>query len=167
MTSSVALAHHGWGSYDAAKPFTIRGQVETLRWQNPHVHVDVKHQGATWEAVLAPPFRMEGGAAVTVPQWGEGVGKDPRGWGHEHIGSAVPRSSPTAKRRNSTKLQVAQHDSSLKRSNWRACHDPASASGRRVPRPDTLVQTGQITSQKPLADGAGHTFLNAAMVCPS
>src|SRR5829696_8817598 len=26
---------------------------------SPHVHVDVKHQGATWEAVLAPPSRME------------------------------------------------------------------------------------------------------------
>ena len=37
----------------------MRGQVETLRWQNTHVHVDVKHQGATWEAVLAPPFRIE------------------------------------------------------------------------------------------------------------
>ena len=47
------------GQLRAAKPFTIRGQVETLRWQNPHVHVDVKHQGARWEAVLAPPFRME------------------------------------------------------------------------------------------------------------
>ena len=61
LAAGGALAHHGWGSYDAAKPFTIRGQVETLRWHNPHVHVDVKHQGATWEAVLAPPFRMEGG----------------------------------------------------------------------------------------------------------
>ncbi len=54
-----ALAHHGWGSYDASKPFTIRGQVENLRWQNPHVHVEVRHQGAIWEAVLAPPFRMD------------------------------------------------------------------------------------------------------------
>ena len=54
-----ALAHHGWGSYDASKPFTIRASVDTLRWQNPHVHVDLKHQGASWEAVLAPPFRME------------------------------------------------------------------------------------------------------------
>jgi hypothetical protein len=32
--------------------------------------------------------------------------------------------------------------------------------GAAAPRPDTLTQTGQITSQKPLADGAGHTFLN-------
>ena len=58
-SAAAVLAHHGWGSYDAAKTFSIRGEVETLRWQNPHVHVDVKHQGATWEAVLAPPSRME------------------------------------------------------------------------------------------------------------
>src|SRR3954463_10032651 len=32
----------------------------------------------------------------------------------------------------------------------------------KTPRPDTLAQTGQITSHKPLADGAGHTFLNAS-----
>ncbi len=30
--------------------------------------------------------------------------------------------------------------------------------GATAPRPDTLTQTGQITSHKPLADGAGHTF---------
>ena len=23
------------------------------------MHIDVKHQGAVWEAVLAPPFRMD------------------------------------------------------------------------------------------------------------
>jgi Family of unknown function (DUF6152) len=59
LAAGAALAHHGWGSYDAAKPFTIRSSVEKLQWQNPHVHLDVKHQGATWEAVLAPPFRMD------------------------------------------------------------------------------------------------------------
>ena len=47
------------GQLRRRKNFSIRGEVETLRWQNPHVHVDVKHQGATWEAVLAPPSRME------------------------------------------------------------------------------------------------------------
>jgi hypothetical protein len=59
VVSGVALAHHGWGSYDASKKFTISSPVEKLDWSNPHVHLDVKHAGATWEAVLAPPFRME------------------------------------------------------------------------------------------------------------
>jgi hypothetical protein len=59
LVSGAALAHHGWGSYDASKPLTVRSQVEKLKWENPHVHIDVKHDGAVWEAVLAPPFRME------------------------------------------------------------------------------------------------------------
>ncbi len=71
-----ALAHHGWGSYDAGQKLTISSAVEHVAWQNPHVHVHVAHQGATWEAVLAPPFRMEArglrpelikaGTAVTI-----------------------------------------------------------------------------------------------------
>ncbi len=54
-----ALAHHGWGSYDAAKVMTIDNPVVRLEWQNPHVHIGVNHEGASWELVLAPPFRME------------------------------------------------------------------------------------------------------------
>jgi hypothetical protein len=59
ITGGIAVAHHGWGSYDASKMLTVTSAVENLRWQNPHVHVDVRHQDAAWEAVLAPPFRME------------------------------------------------------------------------------------------------------------
>ena len=76
LAAGGALAHHGWGSYDPAKRFTIASPVERLAWQNPHVHIHVQHQGAAWEAVLAPPFRMEArglsaemigqGAEVTV-----------------------------------------------------------------------------------------------------
>jgi hypothetical protein len=59
LAAGAAVAHHGWGSYDAAKKFTIASTVESLEWQNPHVHLRVKHEGGTWEAVLAPPFRMD------------------------------------------------------------------------------------------------------------
>ncbi len=59
LSAGAALAHHGWGSYDAARKLTITSPVETLAWQNPHVHVTVKHEGGSWEAVLAPPFRMD------------------------------------------------------------------------------------------------------------
>ena len=58
-TAGAAIAHHGWGSYDASKTLTVQSPVANLRWQNPHVHIDVRHQNADWEAVLAPPFRME------------------------------------------------------------------------------------------------------------
>ena len=59
LAGGAAFAHHGWGSYEAGKKFTIASPVDHLMWQNPHVHIHVTHQGATWEAVLAPPFRME------------------------------------------------------------------------------------------------------------
>jgi len=56
--SGVAAAHHGWGSYDAAKKFSITSAVEKVEWQNPHVLVVLSYQDKAWEAVLAPPFRM-------------------------------------------------------------------------------------------------------------
>jgi hypothetical protein len=59
LAAGGALAHHGWGSYDASTTLTIASPVERVQWQNPHVHVYLKHEGATWEVVLAPPFRME------------------------------------------------------------------------------------------------------------
>jgi hypothetical protein len=54
----AASAHHGWGSYDATKVFTINAPVETLSWTDPHTHITLKYQGDTWEATLAPLFRM-------------------------------------------------------------------------------------------------------------
>ena len=59
VSAGAAWAHHGWGSYDANKAFTISAPVETLAWADPHAHVMLKYQGATWEATLAPLFRMQ------------------------------------------------------------------------------------------------------------
>ena len=58
-SAGAASAHHGWGSYDAAKPFTITAPVETLVWADPHTHVMLKYKGAVCEATLAPLFRMQ------------------------------------------------------------------------------------------------------------
>jgi len=58
LTPALAFAHHGWGSYDSAKKFTIESPVEHVVWQNPHVHVTLKYQEATWEVTLAPVSRM-------------------------------------------------------------------------------------------------------------
>src|SRR3712207_3282683 len=76
LTGGIAFAHHGWGSYDASKQFSITSAVQRADWQNPHVMVVVTHAGKNWEAVLAPPFRMNArglepdmikpGAQVTV-----------------------------------------------------------------------------------------------------
>src|SRR5687768_2442905 len=57
--ATAAMAHHGWGSYDAARKFTIQSMVRHLQWQNPHVHIQLEHENATWTIVLAPISRME------------------------------------------------------------------------------------------------------------
>src|SRR5207247_5328718 len=59
LSAGAASAHHGWGSYDASKAFTISAPVETLSWADPHARIMLKYEGATWEATLAPLFRMQ------------------------------------------------------------------------------------------------------------
>jgi hypothetical protein len=64
-----ALAHHGWGSYDAQNPVTLKGAIKTVEFINPHVHVDVDVSGKMWELTFAPPSRMNsrGAAANLLP----------------------------------------------------------------------------------------------------
>ena len=59
LSAGAAFAHHGWGSYDVSKAFKISAPVDMVQWTNPHVHIMLKHDGATWEATLAPLSRME------------------------------------------------------------------------------------------------------------
>jgi hypothetical protein len=61
---AAALAHHGWGSYDAQNPVTLNGPVKTLEFVNPHVHVDITSGGKEWELTFAPPSRMQSRGAV-------------------------------------------------------------------------------------------------------
>jgi hypothetical protein len=53
-----ALAHHGWGSYDAANPVTVEGKVLTSKYENPHVTVTVQGKDKVWTVTLAPTSRM-------------------------------------------------------------------------------------------------------------
>lgn len=53
-----AGAHHGWGSYDAKKPVTVAGKIETSKFENPHVTLTVKASDKAWTVTLAPPSRM-------------------------------------------------------------------------------------------------------------
>ncbi len=72
LGAAPVLAHHGWGSYDAAKPFTITGPVKHSVFQYPHAHVTIDYQGKTWEITLAPPSRMESrGATADVIREGK------------------------------------------------------------------------------------------------
>lgn len=59
LGSVAALAHHGWGSYDASKGMTIESKVAGLEWRNPHAMLMFEHQGATWHVTLAPLSRLQ------------------------------------------------------------------------------------------------------------
>lgn len=74
--AGAAVAHHGWGSYDATKLVKVEGPVLALKYQNPHADIVMNRDGKKWDIVLAPLARMEArglkredievGKAVTV-----------------------------------------------------------------------------------------------------
>ena len=47
--AAAAFAHHGWGSYDAAKPLTVEAVIEDVEFGNPHGMLMVSHDGRKWE----------------------------------------------------------------------------------------------------------------------
>ena len=57
--ATPALAHHGWSEYDSAQPLTLTGTIREAGYEHPHGHVVLVTPGKTWQAVLAPPSRME------------------------------------------------------------------------------------------------------------
>ena len=62
-----ALAHHGWGSYDAANPVTVTGPILNSKYENPHATITVKGKDKEWTVTLAPTFRMTNrGASADV-----------------------------------------------------------------------------------------------------
>jgi Family of unknown function (DUF6152) len=74
-----ALAHHGWGSYDAAKPITVAGPILTSKYENPHVTLTVRGNDKVWTVTLAPTSRMvnRGALAALVS-----VGKNVSAYGY-------------------------------------------------------------------------------------
>ena len=67
-------AHHGWGSYDAAKPITVSGPILTSKYENPHATITVRSSDKVWTVTLAPTFRMENrGAKADVVKAGKTV----------------------------------------------------------------------------------------------
>src|ERR1700732_687730 len=59
VSAGAASAHHGLGSYDATKVVTISAPVESLVWGGSHTPLLGQYKGDTWEATLAPLFRMQ------------------------------------------------------------------------------------------------------------
>lgn len=56
--AGAALAHHGWGSYEAARPVTVSGPVMTSKFENPHATITVRGSDKVWTVTLAPTSRM-------------------------------------------------------------------------------------------------------------
>lgn len=59
-----AIAHHGWGSYDARNPVTVEGKILTTKYENPHVTLTVEGADKTWTLTLAPTSRMRNRGAL-------------------------------------------------------------------------------------------------------
>jgi hypothetical protein len=41
-TPGLALAHHGWSSFDQDRPIYLEGRAAKVRWQNPHAELDLE-----------------------------------------------------------------------------------------------------------------------------
>lgn len=71
--SSAALAHHGWGGYDAKNPVTASGPILTVNY-GPHSSLTVKSADKVWTVILAPASRMTArGADTSVVAVGKAV----------------------------------------------------------------------------------------------
>lgn len=58
LIAGSAAAHHGWGSYDTAKPITVSGPIATSKFENPHSVITIRSTDKVWTMILAPTFRM-------------------------------------------------------------------------------------------------------------
>jgi hypothetical protein len=74
LLTSAALAHHGWGSYDASKPVTVAGPIVTSKFENPHATITVGASDKVWTVTLAPTSRMNNrGATEKVVAVGQNI----------------------------------------------------------------------------------------------
>ncbi len=67
--TTIALAHHGWSSFDETKPIYLEGVAKTVKWQNPHAELMLEVNGANPpEAItrFAIPKQSANVDAVTV-----------------------------------------------------------------------------------------------------
>lgn len=74
VIAAGASAHHGWGSYDAAHPVTVKGAIASSKYENPHATIIVSDAGRMWTITLAPTSRMTSrGATADVVAVGKTV----------------------------------------------------------------------------------------------
>jgi hypothetical protein len=72
--AAPALAHHGWGSYDASRTLTLDGRIEGVSPDNPHAELKLRADGKLWRVTLSPPGRMSSrGKPITDIKVGDRV----------------------------------------------------------------------------------------------
>jgi hypothetical protein len=59
MSGTQAFAHHGWSEYDSTQVLNLTGTIKEAGYEHPHGHIVLVTPQKTWQAVLAPPSRME------------------------------------------------------------------------------------------------------------
>jgi hypothetical protein len=64
--AAPAVAHHGWGSYDADNPVTLEGPIDSSTFEFPHTELTVTQDGEAWLVTLAPPSRMNNRGALAA-----------------------------------------------------------------------------------------------------
>jgi len=82
LVAGTAGAHHGWGSYDTGRAFTLTGPIVKSSFDNPHCEIEVQADGKTWSFVLAPPFRMQN-RGITADMIGPGKTCTVHGYPHK------------------------------------------------------------------------------------
>jgi hypothetical protein len=74
LLTGAAVAHHGWGSYDATRPVTVAGPIVTSKFESPHATITVRTSEKVWTVTLAPTSRMSSrGATAQVIAVGQNV----------------------------------------------------------------------------------------------
>jgi hypothetical protein len=59
LFATSAFAHHGWSEYDSTQTLNLTGTIKEAGYEHPHGHIVLETAAKTWQAVLAPPSRME------------------------------------------------------------------------------------------------------------
>jgi hypothetical protein len=77
--ASVARAHHSHGIfYDACKPTTIEGRIDSIQWKDPHTLLDIKRDDgsifhAEWMSLREVTTRAKTGPAQQALTFGTRV----------------------------------------------------------------------------------------------
>ena len=59
LPGTAALAHHGWG-WTETEESRLAGEIVSISFGNPHMHLKLRSMGEIWNVDLAPPIVAEG-----------------------------------------------------------------------------------------------------------